>query len=325
MIVARLREQPEDLFALVGQAGEALGLPLEFVEKDFWITELLRSVARPVDDAYLVFKGGTSLSKAFRLIERFSEDVDVLVVITRPFSGDFGKGSVDKILKLLCSRAGTDLGIDEADQVVEGSGKGEHRDVRFGYAASVASTVVQPGVLLEMGVRGGPKPSARRELRSLVGEYAMGALGVSEAEYDEFSPVEVEVLAPERTLFEKLAILHHLASNYPESEQELRRAARHLYDVYKLLTNADVREAIEQRAGLAEELASDIDAISQKWGWAHTPRPAGGYAASPVFDGSHPCQETLVAGWTLMRPLIYGDISTLEECRRTAAELADLL
>jgi predicted nucleotidyltransferase component of viral defense system len=61
--MARLREHPDDLFALVAQASEALGLPLEFVEKDFWITELLRSVARPVDDAYVVFKGGTSLSR----------------------------------------------------------------------------------------------------------------------------------------------------------------------------------------------------------------------------------------------------------------------
>src|SRR6266540_4838723 len=105
--VARLRENPEDLFALVGRASEGLGLPVEFVEKDFWITELLRSVARPVDDAFVVFKGGTSLSKAFGLIERFSEDVDILLVVTRAFDKTFGKGSVDKIVKSIRSEEHT--------------------------------------------------------------------------------------------------------------------------------------------------------------------------------------------------------------------------
>lgn len=239
--MVRLREHPDDLFALVGQASEALGLPLEFVEKDFWIIELLRSVARPVDDAYVVFKGGTSLSKAFGLIERFSEDVDVLVVVTRAYTKDFGKGSVDKILKLICSRSGEDLGVGEGDQALEGSGKGEHRNVRYRYPTPVAASVVQPGVLLEMGVRGGPDPSSRRTIRSFVSQHATGSLGLPETEYDELTAVDIEVLNPERTLFEKLAILHHLASNYPQSEDELRGAARHLYDTYKLLTDSGVR------------------------------------------------------------------------------------
>lgn len=323
--MARLREHPDDLFALVGQASETLRLPLEFVEKDFWITELLRSVARPVDDAYVVFKGGTSLSKAYGLIERFSEDVDVLVVVTRALAKDFGKGSVDKVLKLICSRAGEDLGIGKEDQGLEGSGTGEHRNVRYTYPAHVSATAVQPGVLLEMGVRGGPEPRSRRTIRSLISQYATESLGVPEGEYEEFAGVDLQVLSPERSLFEKLAILHHLATHFPDSEIELRRAARHLYDVYKLLMNPVVRTSLEQEPRVAAKMASDIDAISLKWGWAHTPRPAEGYAASPIFDASHPCQEALAAGWASIRPLIYGDVPTIEQCRQSAQESAGLL
>jgi Nucleotidyl transferase AbiEii toxin, Type IV TA system len=323
--MARLREHPEDLFALVGQASEALGLPLEFVEKDFWITELLRSVARPVDDAYVVFKGGTSLSKAFGLIERFSEDVDVLLVVTRAFAKDFGKGSVDKILKLICSRAGEDLGIGEEDQGLEGSGTGEHRNVRYTYPARVSATAVQPGVLLEMGVRGGPDPSSRGTIRSFISQYATGPLSLPESEYEEFVGVDLQVLSPERTLFEKLAILHHLATHYPDSQIELRRAARHLYDVYKLLTNPVVRTSLGRQPGLASKMASDIDAVSLKWGWPHTSRPAEGYAASPIFDASHRCQEALAEGWDSIRPLIYGEVPTLDQCRQSARESAGLL
>ncbi len=84
-----LRDSPDDLLALCGAAADSLGIPEPaFVEKDFWVVELLRSVVRPLDlepvnnipcSATVRFKGGTSLSKAFGLIKRFSEDVDILV------------------------------------------------------------------------------------------------------------------------------------------------------------------------------------------------------------------------------------------------------
>lgn len=68
--MGRLRDSADDLFALVGATSEHFGIPQEFVEKDYWVTELLRSTAQPVQDALVVFKGGTSLSKGFGLIER---------------------------------------------------------------------------------------------------------------------------------------------------------------------------------------------------------------------------------------------------------------
>jgi len=281
-------------------------------------------VAEPVDDAHIVFKGGTSLSKAFGIIERFSEDVDVLLV-TRELGKDFGKGSVDKILKLICTRAGDHLGLSAADQALETSGTGVHRKVRYNYPAAVTASIVQPGVLLEMGVRGRPNPSSHHRIRSFVSQHATEALGVPVGEYDEFAIVEVDVLDPERTLFEKLALLHHLASTYPESEERLRRATRHLYDVYKLLTDAGVRIALERQRDLAEEMAADVEAVSVEWAWPHTRRPDEGYAASPIFDASHPCQQALAAGWDVMRPLIYGDVPTLDQCRQAAAESHQLL
>lgn len=133
------------------------------------------------------------------------------------------------------------------------------------------------------------------------------------------------MLNPERTSLEKLAILHHLGSHYPESADELRRAGRHLCDTFKLVTSPEIRAALEDLPGLAVELSSDIDAISQKWGWAYTPRPAEGYAASPIFDASHPCQEPLAAGWASIRPLIFGEVPSLEQCRHSVREVADLL
>ncbi|NUN53343.1 MAG: nucleotidyl transferase AbiEii/AbiGii toxin family protein [Planctomycetaceae bacterium] len=287
--MARLREAPDDLFALVGRTAEAMRLPPEFVEKDYWITELLRSIARPVENAHVVFKGGTSLSKGYELIRRFSEDVDILLVPAAPGGSTPGKGSVDRILKGLCARAQADLGISGADAVLESSSTGVHRNMRFGYAARFPAPAVKPGVLLEMGIRGGPGPR------------------------------------PRRTLVEKLAVVHRLASGLPATEGDLRKAARHLYDIHQLLSDAGVRASLGGSGVFAAEVEADMVAIGAKWGFAHAPRPVAGFSRSPAFEAGHPSQPILAAGLAGIRDLVLGPLPTIEECRRVVGESADLL
>jgi hypothetical protein len=308
----RLRDAPDDLFALVGEASEALGLPQEFVEKDFWITEILRSLTRPIDGAYVVFKGGTSLSKAFGLLERFSEDVDILLVADQ----ELGRGAVDRILKELCGRAALDLALSDEQIDFQSSSRGVHRNVRYLYPARAQSNVVKPGALLEMGVRGGPEPRQERVVTSLVASHAVNGLGAHTEEYVEFAAVSVQTLSPERTLFEKLALLHHLGETFPESQDELRRSGRHVYDIARLLNHEATVNAISSTPGLAGQLAEDVCRRGEQWGWPYTPRPADGYGASAIFDPSHGCQETLRGAYELVRALIYGEMPTFDDCQK---------
>ncbi len=323
--MAKLRDSPDDHFALVGRTADALGLPPEFVEKDYWITELLRSVVHPIEDARVVFKGGTSLSKGYSLIQRFSEDVDILLVVTRAREAGFGKGRVDRILKGLCSRAQGDLGLAAGDVALESSSTGVHRNVRYEYPARYEASAVRPGVLLELGIRGRPEPREAREIRSLLGRFAVDVLGEREGVFDEFAPFTIAVLHPRRTLFEKLSVVHHHASSLPDSGDDLQRAARHLYDIFQLLGDAGVRESLGGSARIAETTAADMACVSHEWGWPHTPRPAGGYAASPAFDARHPSQAILRAGLGGIRDLIVGPVPTIEECRGAIERAADLL
>lgn len=106
--MTRLRDHPADLAAITSEASARLQLPLADIEKDFWVVELLRSIARPVEDGLLIFKGGTSLSKAYEIIERFSEDVDVLVAPREGLSG----GARDRLLKAVATRAAEDMGLE---------------------------------------------------------------------------------------------------------------------------------------------------------------------------------------------------------------------
>jgi Nucleotidyl transferase AbiEii toxin, Type IV TA system len=194
-VVPRLRDRPDDLYALVSAASEATRIPVEFVEKDFWVTELLRTVvsAAAASGAVAVFKGRTSLSKAYRIVERFSEDVDILLV---PPSG-LGAEARHRVLKRICQAAAAHFGLVTGDGDVIQSETGIKRNVRFAYPARFEAGPLSPGVLLEMGVRGGPQPRTTMRLRSLTAEHAMAG-GAEEGEFDELAIVEVEVLASER-------------------------------------------------------------------------------------------------------------------------------
>lgn len=317
--VAKLRDSADDLFALVGAASEYLSVPQEFVEKDFWVTELLRSTARTVDDATVIFKGGTSLSKAFGLIERFSEDVDILVVPDQ----SFGKGRVHRILKHICERVGVDLDIAAEDQLDLGSEKGIHRNVRYIYPARSAPLIVREGVLLEMGCRGGDLPRERRELRSMITRYVIETGAARDDEYEEFASFDIDVLAPERTLVEKLALLHRLSVD--DGGRELARSGRHLYDLFKLLSDGSILAKLRSDPALVARLAVDADAQSVKWELPVEPRPMNGYGDSPAFELTGSPARSLRQGLASAHPLIYGTVPTFEECIEVVRRAAELL
>ena len=73
----RLAEHP-DFAAFLTEAATESELPETFVEKDYWITEILRTIAMTLGER-AIFKGGTSLSKGWDLLDRFSEDIDLFV------------------------------------------------------------------------------------------------------------------------------------------------------------------------------------------------------------------------------------------------------
>ena len=317
--MAKLRDASDDLFALVGAASEYLKIAQEFVEKDYWVTELLRSTAKPVDDAIVIFKGGTSLSKAYGLIDRFSEDVDILVVPDR----SFGKERVHRILKHICARAGEDLAIAPENQLDRGSETGIHRNVCYVYQARLKPDVVTEGVLLEMGRRGGSFPRERRTLQSMIARYVTegGAAGIDE--YEEFASFEIDVLAPERTLVEKLALLHRLGVN--DEGRDLPRNGRHLYDVYRLLSDDTIAEKLRCDSGIVARLAADADAQSLKWNLPFEPRPTNGFSSSPAFDPESAASGFLREGFEAAGPLIYGTVPSFDECVQTVRGSAELL
>jgi hypothetical protein len=326
----RLRVSLDDLEALSGVAAKALGIPdPAFVEKDFWVVELLRSLVRPLAveatgkepaSAEVLFKGGTSLSKAYGLIDRFSEDIDILVVCR-----GLGKQATDtRVLRPLCERARADLGLDETAVEWLTYSTGRTRNALYRYPRRLASPATRPEVKLEMGIRGGTFPgTVERTVRSYIAEYISQAS--IDADFEELADVTVNVIAPVRTLAEKLALLHHAGTMAIGGDDSLlSESGRHFYDVHQLLTDAGVVQTLENLTTL-QEIAIDVDSNSEHHGWSYTPRPKGGYGSSPAFNLPSPAREIAEAAYEDALRLVWGRRPSFEECMSAVSTRSILL
>ncbi len=226
---------PEEFEALRDATAASLGVDPRLVEKDYWATQVLRVATRPTEGHTAVFKGGTSLSKAFGLIERFSEDIDLLIVT------DDVNNPLKRRLRAVADSVTDELGLDHER---ENQGRG-YLNARYAYEGAGVLSYLTTGVLLEMGSRGGPDPNTVRTVTSLMGDQAERIESGSPTELPDLRPFDVTVLAPERTLAEKLAFLHHRAT--VGDTDNLRQGARHLYDVAMLLNHDDVINVLSAR------------------------------------------------------------------------------
>lgn len=324
-----LRDSPRELRALVDASSQALSIPPAFVEKDFWATEVLRVVAheRQVVDAEgrnlpvnFVFKGGTSLSRVFGVTRRFSEDIDVLAVFPPKLSAQVRHRVFKEVDRDVASALGVVRGVVEKGQ----STTGVKRNTRYFPRDRLTNSVLSDGVLLELGSRGGSHPSDLHLYRSLVSAVAVEHMGLIDTDWQEFAPFQVRVLAPERTLLEKLSALHSVAS--AGQTDQLAQKARHYYDVYCLLGDTQVRDKLASlgNRGIAE-LAEDIHAASLEAGFPSTPRPEGGFGFSTAFESSTTHAREIDRGYRAIRDLVFGDFPSLDDVCERVREYSHLI
>jgi predicted nucleotidyltransferase component of viral defense system len=146
--VALLRDD-SGFATAINRAAKELGLHPQFVEKDYWVTEVLRSLHRDFA-AHFIFKGGTSLSKGYGLIERFSEDIDILVVAD---AGSSARRRERKLLHILT--VAQSLGLPYHEKRAPGKGRDAHRADLL-----IFEPVVQQSIQTGLG-RGGNPPGDR--------------------------------------------------------------------------------------------------------------------------------------------------------------------
>ncbi|MDR0482611.1 MAG: nucleotidyl transferase AbiEii/AbiGii toxin family protein [Cellulomonadaceae bacterium] len=314
----RLRMHPAELSLLIDATAKDVGLPVPFVEKDFWVTEVLRAASAQreirMPDGHsatvsFIFKGGTSLSRVYGIIERFSEDVDLLAV----FPVGSSPNARHKVLKQVDADVTRHLGVAKSDVTVGSSTTGVKRYTTYQYPATGATgDALKEGVLLELGSRGGTHPTGVYPYRSMVADYAAQHFGEGPEVWEEFEPFDVEVLAPERTMLEKLASLH--AAAVTGDLDKLRLFGRHLYDIGRLLDDIRVTSALDAMGphGLLE-LVDDVNTHAVEAGFPGAPRPSTGYADSPALAPAGDVHEAIRHGYEAAQPLIHGARIPLNE------------
>lgn len=222
-----------------------LGVKSVFIEKDYWICRSLKLMAKGDTDNRTVFKGGTSLSKAYGIGARFSEDIDVAISEAWTLSGNQ--------LKTLIRRTSKGMTAGLQELVIPGvTSKGSHYHKAF-YLYPQAIEVSQVGavrtgqILVEINSFANPYPFERRVISSFLTDFLR--LSGNESIIDEFDmqPFEVNVLDKRRTLTEKLVSLFRcsLADMYIP---QLTSKIRHFYDLHYLLQDEDCRQYVNSTA-----------------------------------------------------------------------------
>lgn len=258
-VIAADDNERRDLF--LGTAAR-LGTAVQNVEKDFWVCWTLDALfnALPKGNPRLLFKGGTSLSKAFGLIARFSEDIDITV-----FRDDLGHNAGTEELEAMSGkqrRVRLDALRAACQAFVNGplteqfgavaaaaipSGRyrlqadpddADGQSLLFWYPAVTArpGDYIRSAVKIESGARSAIDPNTAATVRPYVADDLPDL---------DLAVANVTTVRPERTFWDKVVILHGLRQ-WHERRDELRhggqRVSRHYYDVYRLMQSDQITE-----------------------------------------------------------------------------------
>jgi len=245
------------------------GLTLEYnlstvaIEKDWWITAILRALFALPYSENLSFKGGTSLSKCYKLIERFSEDIDIAVYREfLGFGGTLSKSQInDKLRRAACSFVREKLQFDVAKEL-ENQGINTNlfsvkvnitpvsttdpEIVEIHYKSLFPeSNYLKPVVKLEVSGRSMNESLRKVALQSFIDETYSDKIFAEK-------PFEVNAVVPERTFLEKICLLHEEFAK-PQEFIRTERMSRHLYDLVRMCD-----AGIAEKALLNKELYKNI-------------------------------------------------------------------
>jgi Nucleotidyl transferase AbiEii toxin, Type IV TA system len=253
MNTAWLKLSKERRIEILNEASNRSGLPAIAIEKDWWVTLALNASFSFAYSSHIVFKGGTSLSKGWDLIERFSEDID-LAIDKRLFDFDdnISKNQIKKLRKKSCEFISTtfltDLknkfseweAIDECTlnaQVITDSEK-DPQVIEIHYNSVFSKSDYLPQrVLIEISSRSLMEPSELREINSIL--TVLFPNQVFKAK-----PFSISTVLPQRTFLEKLFLLHEEFSQ-ETTKIRIDRLSRHLYDLEKLMDTKYGQSAIK--------------------------------------------------------------------------------
>jgi hypothetical protein len=317
----RLCEHPEFDQAVLRAAEHFRdrGLRPAIIEKDYYVTEALRIVGQTAGNR-IIFKGGTSLSKGWNLVHRFSEDVDLFLDPLVP--PPLGTKAVDRELKRLRDAVGAHPGLTYLkDESRSFSGS---RSDRFAYTQHFGGAgAIVNRVLLETGIASGREPTADVTLSSYLSEF-LGATGASLGADDE-KAFPLRLLHFRRTFVEKLFAIHAKVEILKHDGRPLGSYARHYYDLAQLAIHPEVIAML--RSPEYQTIKDDYDRISRHYFGRDYVAPDGmSFARSEALFPTGDLAAALGAEYERQCQLLcFGDYPSWEEVRTRFDALIGIL
>ncbi|MEO6233052.1 MAG: nucleotidyl transferase AbiEii/AbiGii toxin family protein [Ferruginibacter sp.] len=258
-MVGWLKLTDDQRMTSIAQASILSGIQAKAIEKDWWVTLTLKSLFESPYAKFFIFKGGTSLSKGWKLIERFSEDIDIALdpmAFGKKYEIDPSHGYIKTLKRMGCAFTSKEmlyaltaqlnhLGapmedlIISAEEVLPTQPDKDPQTLFVKYRSLYPPhDYIADEVKVEFSVRSLKEPFAKIKIESIISEVYPNPA------YEE-TPFEVMAVEPQKTLLEKAFLLHEKFINVNPDKIKIERLSRHLYDLIKLMNTASGIKALK--------------------------------------------------------------------------------
>lgn len=261
----------DDLRVLITNTARKKNISEAVVEKDYWVTYFLDYLFNENKwKEYFTFKGGTSLSKCFGIIQRFSEDIDLILdwrvlgydklepwlIRSNTKQDKFNKEINKKTERFLKEDFLTELIKDFSQEDFEFEIDSlDPQTILFSYPKIFDSNYLSQTIRLEIGSLAAWTPATNISIIPIIGDAYANIFK---------EKTNIRTVSVERTFWEKATILHHEA-NRPESSKMPHRYARHYYDMYKIANSKYKDKAIKDKELLRKVTEFKMKFYPRKW------------------------------------------------------------
>lgn len=236
-----LYENKELFKEIIIQASEFFNIDESLIEKDYYVTLVLRNAVRKIDG--LVFKGGTSLSKGYHLINRFSEDVDLSLNLEN-FTQSRKRGAVVELINVIHELK---LNLNNETGILNHT-HGNYNCYEIEYPISFANGVTKPQLIVEMTYIQKSYPTNVRKISFMISDFLSNHHREDIIKEYDLESFNIECQSVERTLIDKAFAL----GDYYLKNQAIRNS-RHIYDIHMIVSSLD-DEALKNLKSFIEEI-----------------------------------------------------------------------
>lgn len=269
----RLHENKELFEQAVKATAERMGILDIYIEKDYWVCYALKLIYESDIKHEAIFKGGTALSKCYKFIDRFSEDIDLVVLRREKETGNQLKNKLKKITKSITAP------FVEVDMEGITNKMGMIRKVAYNYPKTFKGNYgqVRDVIIIEATWLGYFEPYSNKVLNTYIYDMMVATNQTSLAEEYDLLPFEALVLDSIRTLCEKIMSLVRF-SHTETPIVDLRAKIRHVYDINQLLKDETVQAFFTSEdfdTMLLKVAADDVQSFRNNNDWLrHHPKEA---------------------------------------------------